>query len=125
MIQQILTRLGELLAFSTIATLLVLAAYASFPFSRGPVLSGFGWVYVLIVAATALRAFIQVARDPILGRLKGHENPGSFSWDRDIATKIAFYAVVPLLGFISSQFPWLGHLLSQWLTPVQQALPWQ
>jgi len=124
-IQQILTRLGELLAFATIATLLVITAYATFPFGRGPVLSGFGWFYVLIVAITALHAFIQVARDPILGRLKGHENPGAFNWDRDIATKIALYAGIPLFGFISSQFPWLGHVLSQWLQPVQQALPWQ
>ncbi len=124
-IQQILTRLGELLAYATTATALVIIAFATYPFTRGPVLDGFGWLYVFILAGTALIVFIQVARDPILGRLKGYEKPGSFNWDRELITKVALYAGVPLFGFISSQFPWLGRLLGQWLQPVQQALPWQ
>jgi hypothetical protein len=124
-IQQILTRLGELLAFATVSTLLVITAYATFPFGRGAVLDGFGWLYVFILAGVALIVFIQVARDPILGRLKGYERPGAFNWDRDIVTKLALYAGVPLLGFVTSQFPWLGHVLGEWLQPVQQALPWQ
>jgi hypothetical protein len=124
-IQQILTRLGELLAFATVSTLLVITAFATFPFGRGAVLDGFGWFYVFILAAAALIVFIQVARDPILGRLKGYDRPGAFNWDRDIVTKLALYAGVPLLGFVTSQFPWLGHMLGEWLQPVQQALPWQ
>jgi hypothetical protein len=124
-IQQILTRLGELLAFATVSTLLVITAFATFPFGRGAVLDGFGWLYVFILTGTALLVFIQVARDPILGRLKGYEKPGAINWDRDILTKLALFAGVPLLGFITSQFPWLGHVLGQWLQPVQQALPWQ
>jgi hypothetical protein len=124
-IQQILTRLGELLAFASLSTLLVIAAFGAFPFGRGPVLDGFGWLYVFILATTALIVIIQVARDPILGRLKGYDKPGSMNWDREILTKFALYAGIPLFGFISSQFPWLGRLLSQWLQPMQQALPWQ
>jgi hypothetical protein len=124
-IQQILTRLGELLAFATTATLLVIAAFGAFPFGRGPVLDGFGWLYVFILAGTALLVFVQVARDPILGRLKGYEKPGAFNWDREMLTKLTLYAGIPLFGFISSQFPWLGRVLSQWLQPMQQALPWQ
>jgi hypothetical protein len=124
-IQQILTRLGELLAFATVTTLLVITSFATFPFGRGAVLDGFGWLYVFILVTAALVVFIQVARDPILGRLKGYERPGAFNWDRDIVTKLALYAGVPLLGFVTSQFPWLGHVLGEWLQPVQQALPWQ
>src|SRR4029079_17238917 len=86
-IQQILTRLGELLAFASLSTLLVIAAFGAFPFGRGPVLDGFGWLYVFILATTALIVIIQVARDPILGRLKGYEKPGSMNWDREILTK--------------------------------------
>jgi hypothetical protein len=104
---------------------LVIAAFGVFPFGRGPVLDGFGWLYVFILAIAALIVIIQVARDPILGRLKGYEKPGSMNWDREILTKVALYAGIPLFGFISSQFPWLGRLLSQWLQPMQQALPWQ
>jgi hypothetical protein len=124
-IQQILTRLGELLTFATISTLLVIAAFGAFPFGRGPVLDGFGWLYVFLLTGTALIVFVQVARDPILGRLKGYERPGGFNWDREILTKFALYAGVPLLGFVSSQFPWLGHLISQWMQPMQQGLLWQ
>src|SRR5262249_31324387 len=61
-IQQILTRLGELLAYATIATALVITAFGTFPFTRGPVLDGFGWLYVFILAGTALIVFIQIAR---------------------------------------------------------------
>ncbi len=122
-IQDVLARLGMLLVVIMTGVFVTFGAHTLFPFGPSQTLMGLAWVYLLVAATIALYVFVQVDRDPILGRVKGHPDPGRFTWNREIVTRIALYAGVPILSLLAAQFPDLMKILSEWLAPIQKALP--
>jgi hypothetical protein len=52
-------------------------------------------------------AFIEMNRDPTLS-LVTDTAPGRLDWNLDLLSKVAVYAILPLLALFASQFPQIG-----------------
>lgn len=61
----------------------------------------------------------QMERDPILSQLSG---TAEGELNRTFYFKLIGYGAVPVLGLLSSQFPYIGSFLSSWLEPSLEAL---
>ena len=75
------------------------------------------WVDVLVVVVVVLGAFIQMDRDHTLSLITNTE-PGQVNWNFDLLSKIAVYAVLPMLLLFVSQFPTLGSSIADMFSSV-------
>jgi len=90
---------------SCVAILIGLQATLSFQGSHR--LLGMIWVDVIAIITVVMSAFVQMDRDETLSLVTNTE-PGHVNLNFDLLSKIAVYAVLPVLLLFVSQFPSLG-----------------
>jgi hypothetical protein len=122
-VREIQARLAILRAFLMTSVFLMLGIYTLYPFDRAQALLSLAWAYGLITIGLVLTVFVQMDRDPVLGRLKGHRNPGHFSWDREMVGKLALNGGVPIATLLAAQFPDVFRLLFEWVRLGSPAMP--
>ena len=104
-----------LMIFVSVSFALAMVAWNSYPlqprqfgdglFTGGLVLIGSGMVWVLA----------QMHRNPILSRITDTK-ANQLGWD--FYLRIASYGAVPVLAWLTYQFPDIGSLISKFLQPV-------
>jgi hypothetical protein len=116
-----LAHLRNLLGFSTGASLFVLLAISSYPFQPAHRLLSLSWVAVLTLVALTVAVFVHMDRDEVLSWIN-KTPPGQVVLNREFASRLATYGLVPLVGMAAAQFPDIGRFLFFWVQPFMNAL---
>ncbi|HYO13671.1 MAG TPA: hypothetical protein VE685_10800, partial [Thermoanaerobaculia bacterium] len=77
------------------------------------------WAAVLGAAALTLWTFVAIDRNTSLSVIGG-STPGKVSFDRSFFVNVFTYGVIPLVGVITTQFPYFGRLFAQWFNPLMR-----
>jgi hypothetical protein len=103
----------QLLIYSAVAgILLLLLAMSSYPFQPHNLLLLVNSAVILVFVITALWAFVEMNRDPILSSLNG-TTPGQITWDKQFIFRLILYGVIPILALLGAHFPGtVGQILS-------------
>ena len=116
-IRYVMLQLRNYLAFLSVAFLLTVISFNSYPFEPHHTLTTFLTVVFFILGAFLAIAFVQMSRDSVLRRL-GNEGKlsGAVIW-RGIS-----FGGLPLITILASQFPTLGGFLFSWVQPALEAV---
>ena len=79
------------------------------------------WVAILALVGLTVMVFVQMDRDEVLSWIN-KTPPGQVVFNREFASRLATYGLVPLVGMAAAQFPDIGHFLFFWVQPFMNAL---
>ena len=102
-------------------SLFVLLAISSYPFQPAHRLLSLSWVAVLTLVALTVAVFVHMDRDEVLSWIN-KTPPGQVVLNREFASRLATYGLVPLEGMAAAQFPDIGRFLFFWVQPFMNAL---
>jgi hypothetical protein len=87
---------------------------ASYPFDPRPVVNGIMVLLFLALGTFIVFVYAQMHRDPILSRITDTK-ANELGWD--FYLRIASYGVLPVLAWLTYQFPDIGSVVSKFLQP--------
>ena len=119
-VNQFTVHLRNAVVFLTLAPLLLVAAAMSYPLQPHRLLVCCLWGVVVTTAAAAIAVSIQMERNEFLS-LVAKTTPNQLSFDRKFVTLILTY-LIPILGFVLTQFPEAADLLNSVLTPLSRVV---
>jgi hypothetical protein len=93
-----------------------------YPVHPRQLLQATGWINLAAAIVVGLWSLFSIDRNGVLSAMTGTE-AGAISWNWTLVTRVALYAIVPLLSALAVQFPEIAGTLLQWLEPVRRALP--
>jgi hypothetical protein len=108
--------LWSLLSAATLALLLLLYAASAYPLQPQRLLNAFLFAVALIMVGWTLRVLVQINRNDLLSRIQKTE-PNRTTFDRQFASQLLLYGVVPVLSLLAAQFPELSWVFS-WVEDV-------
>ena len=114
-------QMKNLLTFSCLGFLFVLAAINSYPFEPAHPLMALVWVIAVVGIAAIAWALLGMNRDRVLSYI-GKTKPGDVSISSDFIRTMAVYVVVPLLTLLATQFPGIGDFLFSIFSPAMKSV---
>ena len=117
----VLQHLRNLIVLSTASSVMLIVSLNLYPFNPHEFLSFIFWLLLLVVTSGALIAFVQMNRDHVLSRIARTE-PGQLTFDRSFVSYVVFYAGLPFLGLITTEFPVIGIYVSSWVQSLSNLL---
>ena len=118
-LRYVFAHLRNCLAGAMAPALLLLIAVTTWAFEPKQLVSFGIWAAVLGAAAVTLWTFIEIDRNASLSVIGG-TTPGKVSFDRSFFVNVFTYGVIPLVGVITTQFPYFGRLFAQWFNPLMR-----
>ncbi|HSU40553.1 MAG TPA: hypothetical protein VLJ38_13335 [Polyangiaceae bacterium] len=109
------------LCVTTLCSLLLVCAIASYPFEPYRLLLTYVWVVTGSTVTAGLAVFVQMDRNTLLSHIAG-TSPNSVTWNAAFVLRVVAWAVVPLFGVAAAQYPELANFLSELLGPFTRAL---
>ena len=107
-------------AFLAIGPILLLLAASSYPFQPQRFLVVSIWTLLIAVSAGVLWAYVQMERNEVLSRIsKTPPDRVSFNWTF-LTQSTAI--LIPLLGAVIAQFPFVSDTFNQWLDPLVRTM---
>ena len=113
-------QLKNLAQFLAAGPLLLLLAVSSYPFQPQRFLVITAWALLIAVSAGLLWTYIQMEHNEVLSRVS-KTPPDKVTWSWSFVTQI-MTVIVPLLGAILTQFPYVSDAINQWLQPILRVL---
>lgn len=118
-LRYVFAHLRNCLAGAMAPALLLLIAVTTWAFEPKQLVSFGIWAAVLGAAAVTLWTFVEIDRNASLSVIGG-TTPGKVSFDRSFFVNVFTYGVIPLVGVITTQFPYFGRLFAQWFNPLMR-----
>ena len=116
-IRYVILQLRNFLMFLSVAFLLAVISFNSYPFEPHHTLTTFLTVVFFVWASFVAIAFLQMSRDPVLRQLSGGGKlSGAVVW------RAVSFGGLPLITILASQFPALGRFLFSWVQPALEAV---
>ena len=116
-IRYVILQLRNFLIFLSVAFLLAVVSFNSYPFQPHHTLTTFLTVVFFVWATFVVIAFLQMGRDPVLRRLSSQGKlSGAVMW------RAISFGGLPLITILASQFPTLGRFLFSWVQPALEAV---
>jgi len=116
-IRYVILQLRNYLTFLSVAFLLTVVSFNSYPFQPHHTLTTFLTVVFFVWATFVVIAFLQMGRDPVLRRLSSQGKlSGAVIW------RAISFGGLPLVTILASQFPTLGRFLFSWVQPALEAV---
>jgi hypothetical protein len=97
--------------------LLLLIGVTTYAFEPKQFLSFGLWVALLAAAALTLWTFVEMDRNPTLSAIGG-STAGKVTFNRSFVLNAFTYGAIPLIGVITTQFPYFGRLFATWFDPL-------
>ena len=111
----------NLLTFTFLGFLLVIAAINSYPFQPKHPVMALIWVVAVACIALVAWSFLGMNRDRILSYI-GKTAPGEVTMSFEFLSSMTIYVVVPLLTLLATQFPGLGDVVFSVFSPTMKTL---
>ena len=116
-IRYVILQLRNYLTFLSVAFLLAVISFNSYPFQPHHTLTTFLTAVFFIWGTLVVIAFLQMSRDPVLRRMG---SPGKLSGA--VIWRAISFGGVPLITILASQFPSVGRFLFSWVQPALEAV---
>jgi hypothetical protein len=100
----------------------LIATHVLYPVHPRQLLQAIAWMNLTAAIVIGLSGLFAIDRNGVLSAMTG-TTAGAISWNWTLVTRVALYALVPLISALAVQFPEAGGALLQWLEPVRRALP--
>lgn len=110
----------SLLLLGALVSLVIIAS--SYPLQPEGLVK-FSVVTLLLIATGSIVAVVmQMNRNELLSTVTG-TTPGKISWDTTFALNFGLFTIVPLLAYLSTEFPGVRSFLFSWIEPTLKAMP--
>jgi hypothetical protein len=119
-VSQYAAHLRNLATFLALAPLLLVWAVMSYPFIPQQYMLVYLWGAWATIVTGVVYVYIQMDRDAFLSHVS-RTRPNHVTFDATFFTSI-LALVVPILGVILTQFPFISDSLNQWLGPILRVL---
>jgi hypothetical protein len=114
LIRAVLSNMRYLMIFVSASFVLAMAAWNSYPFQPRQWVDWLFTGFMLFLGSGVIWVFAQMHRNPILSRITDTK-ANELGWD--FYLRIASYGAVPVLAWLTYQFPDVGSIISKFLQP--------
>jgi hypothetical protein len=114
LIRAVLANMRYLMTFVSIAFVLTILAWNSYPFQPREIVD---WLFtgaLIVLGIGVIRVFAQMHRDPILSRATDTK-PNELGWD--FYFRILAYGAVPVITWLAYEFPDIGSTIYKFVLP--------
>src|SRR5262249_23669717 len=98
----------------------LLLAVSSYPFQPERFLDVCLWGLLLTVVGCVVWVYVSMERDEFFSRIS-KTTPGAIQFDQHFLGSVMTF-IVPLLGFVLAQFPFVADALNRGLEPIMRVL---
>jgi hypothetical protein len=120
-LQQVFIQLRYWLMTTMGTGLLLIAGVAAYAFEPKRFAMLLAWGILSALGAATVAIFVQMSRDATLSAIGGTK-AGKVTYDWPFVSSVLTYGVVPVLGLVASQFPFLGRWVVSLLDPLARLL---
>jgi hypothetical protein len=114
LIRAVLSNMRYLMMFVTASFVLAMVAWNSYPFQPRQWVDWMFTGFLLALGTVVIWVFAQMHRNAILSRIT-NTRPNELGWD--FYLRIASYGALPVLAWLTYQFPDIGSIVSKFLEP--------
>jgi hypothetical protein len=114
LIRAVLSNMRYLMIFVSASFVLAMVAWNSYPFQPRQWVDWLFTGFMLFLGSGVIWVFAQMHRNPILSRIT-NTKANELGWD--FYLRIASYGAVPVLAWLTYQFPDVGSIISKFLQP--------
>lgn len=119
-ISQISVHLRNQAGYLAVAPLLLMLAVSVYPFQPQRFLEVCLWGLIVTVTGCVVWVYVGMERDELLSRVS-KTTPDTIQFDHQFLGSVLTF-IVPLLGFVLAQFPFVSDALNQWFDPIGRVL---
>jgi hypothetical protein len=112
--------LRNLAVYLAIAPVLLLLTVTSYPFQPQRFMLVCCWSILLAVVGSVVWVYIQMERNEFLSRVS-RTTPNHIAVDSTFLSNILSF-LIPLVGAVLTQFPFVSDTLNQWMEPISRVL---